>query len=101
MIPDSSILYNYEVRKQLLDEIKTLSTEEYYELFRILKKYNVDYSENSNGIFFDLASISQEIFEKIKSFMDYSKVQKKSEEDRTNTLYTLRQETNISGEETA
>jgi hypothetical protein len=101
MTPDSSSISNYEVRKQLLDEVKNLSTEEYYELFRILKKYNVDYSENSNGIFFDLASVSQEVFDKIKSFMEYSKAQKKSEEDRTNTLHTLRQETNIDGEETA
>ena len=95
MTPDSSSIYNYELRKQLLDEIKSLSKEEYYELFRIIKKNNVDYSENSNGIFFDLCSISQEIFEKIKSFIEYSKAQKKSEEDRTNTLYTLRKETNI------
>ena len=101
MTPDSSTQYTYEVRKQLLDEIKTLSTEEYYELFRILKKYNVEYSENSNGIFFDLASISQDIFEKIKSFMEYSKAQRKSEEDRTNTLHTLRQETKNNGDETA
>jgi hypothetical protein len=100
MTPDSSSIYNYELRKQLLDEIKLLSKEEYYELFRILKKNNVDYSENSNGIFFDLSSISQEIFEKIKSFIEYSKAQKKSEEDRTNTLYTLRQETNIADEAT-
>ena len=100
MTPDSSSITKYEIRKQVLDEIKVLSKEEYYELFRILKTYNVEYSENSNGIFFDLASVIDEAFEKIKSFIDYSKAQRKSEEDRTNTLHTLRQETTSNEEDT-
>jgi len=44
---------------------------EYVEIARILKKHNVPVSENRSGIFFDLATISQEIFEEILMFREF------------------------------
>ena len=48
---------NYEKRKQLLEELKLLSKIEQEGIFRILKTTNSSFSENSNGIFFDISNI--------------------------------------------
>ena len=44
----------YDKRKLFLEDLKTLSKEEHKELFRILKQAKTEYTENSNGIFFDV-----------------------------------------------
>ena len=84
---------NYELKKSMLDDIKTFSIEECQEFFRILKQNGVQYTENSNGIFFDLVPIEQEIFFKLVNFVDFTKAQKKSEELRVSELDSLRKET--------
>jgi hypothetical protein len=80
--------YDYEQRRQVLDDIKNqgLTKEEYEELFRIIKRSNVEYSENSNGVFFDLSIVPDEVLEKIISFLELCKEQRKSEEVRTHEL---------------
>lgn len=90
--------HEYDIRKQFLEDLKTLSKAEYEELFRIVKRNNIEYSENSNGIFFDLAPISTEVFEKFSSFMTLSCQQRKDEEVRTNEMNTLRSETKVEDE---
>jgi hypothetical protein len=84
---------NYELKKAMLDDIKGFSIEECKELFRILKQNNVQYTENSNGIFFDLVPIEHDVFFKLVNFVDFTKAQKKSEEIRASELDTLRKET--------
>ncbi len=82
------VQYDYEKRKQVLDDIKNqgLTKEEYEELFRIIKRNEIEYSENSNGIFFDLNIIPDTVIEKIISFLQFCKEQRKSEEIRTHDL---------------
>lgn len=60
---------DYEDRKRCLDELKKLVKSEQEQIFTILKKYKIEYSENSNGIFFDLARVSPEAFEEIQKFL--------------------------------
>ena len=83
----------YETRKQLLEDIKHLSKEEYHEIFRIIKRNNVDYTENSNGVFFDLGNLADEIVIELQKFLEYCKEQQKSEKVRTQELDSLRNET--------
>jgi hypothetical protein len=83
---------NYEAKKAMLDDIKDFSKDECQELFRILKQTNVQYTENSNGIFFDLVPIDNDTFYKLQNFVDFTKAQKKSEEVRVSELNILRQE---------
>ena len=40
-------------------------------MFEILKKYKTEYSENSNGIFFDLMKVSKEVFDELLVYMDF------------------------------
>ncbi len=82
-----------ETRKQVLEEIKKLSTDQYKEVFRIIKRNNVSYTENSNGIFFDLNTVSDATISDLQQFIALSQVQRSAEEERTNELNTLRNET--------
>jgi hypothetical protein len=83
---------DYERRKLFLDELKSLSKEQYEDMFRIIKRNNVEYSENSNGIFFDVLVLSEDIFTQLEQYIEFSKAQTKSEESRTQELDVLRYE---------
>jgi hypothetical protein len=83
----------YERRKFFLEELKRLTQDQYEEIFRIIKRNDVYYSENSNGIFFDVSQISLDVFKQLEQFIELSRVQSKSEEDRTTELNVLRNET--------
>jgi hypothetical protein len=61
----------YDERKKLLDEIRTLSKSELEEIYRILKTSKAEFSENSNGVFFDLCKLPAEIFLEIQKFMEF------------------------------
>jgi len=80
----------YEKRKQFLEEVKALDKEEYQEIFRIIKKSSVEFSENSNGVFFDLNQVTDEIFQKLESFMDYCKTQRSEEKKRSEEIKNIR-----------
>ena len=88
----SPIKSDYEQRKQYLEDLKRMSKDEYTEVFRIIKHNNVEYSENSNGIFFDLNSISAEVFEDLSKFMTLCKTQRTNEAARANEMDALRKE---------
>ena len=82
----------YEQRKLFLEDLKTLTKDEYEEIFRIIKRNQVEFSENSNGIFFDLVGISSEVFELLEAFMELCKTQRKAEIVRTQEMETLREQ---------
>jgi hypothetical protein len=84
---------DYEAKKQFLEDLKGLSKTEHEEIFRILKRNQVEYTENSNGVFFDLQTVSSDIFDQLLKFMALCSDQRISEEVRTNELNVLRQET--------
>ena len=85
---------DYESKRHLLEEIKQLSKEEHKEIFRIIKRNNVEYTENSNGVFFDLSICTTDVFTKLVDFLELCKTQRKDEEVRTNEMESLRHETN-------
>ena len=49
---------SYEERKKIFDTIPALVQPEQEEIFRIIRKLKVTYSENSNGIFINLQNIN-------------------------------------------
>ncbi len=83
---------DYEQRKQYLEDLKRLSKDEYIEVFRIIKQHNVEYSENSNGIFFDLNTLDTTVFEDLSKFMKLCKTQRTNEAARANEMNALRKE---------
>lgn len=81
---------NYEERKQLFEYFKMLSKPEYEEIFRIIRKTKENYTENSNGIFFDLSGISDEAFNQMKEYINFCLKTRQEEESRLKELETIR-----------
>ena len=61
----------YEERKAFLEELKRLVKSEQEAIFRLLKSEKADYSENSNGIFFDVSKLSTPLCKKMKEYMEF------------------------------
>lgn len=59
----------YEERRQYLEELQGLVREEQEQVFRILKRGGLDFSENNNGVFFDISTVPVPVFNKMKEFM--------------------------------
>jgi hypothetical protein len=77
-------IQDYEIRKQFLEDLKMLNKSEKEEIFRILKENSCIYSENSNGVFFDVSKLSQNTFNLMIKFIDFCKKNRKDFEIREN-----------------
>jgi len=64
---------DYETRKLFLENLKLLNKSEKEEIFRILTVTKSVYTENSNGIFFDISKLSQDAFEQMIQFLEFCK----------------------------
>jgi hypothetical protein len=80
----------YEQRKKVLADLKNLVKSEQEQIFLILKKHKVDYSENSNGVFFDLSRIPKEPFEEIQKFLSFCQANRTEFETRSKQMETSR-----------
>ncbi len=76
----------YDRRTAFCASMKTMEKSEFVEIARILRKHNVPVSENRSGIFFDLATISQDIFEELLQFKDFVHQNSKELEKREKLL---------------
>ena len=81
---------SYEERKRVFESIKLLVKPEQEELFRILRRMKENYTENSNGIFFDLTLLSETTFCQIKDYMDFCLRTRQDHEIRLKELETIR-----------
>ena len=59
-------------------------------MFRIIKLNNVEFSENSNGIFFDINIIDSSIFSLLVQCIDRSKEQKRVDKERLIEIEALK-----------
>ena len=81
---------SYEDRKKVFEHIKVLVKPEQEELFRIIRKTKENYTENSNGIFFDLTTISDDTFNQIKEYLHFCLKNRQEDADRLKELETIR-----------
>jgi hypothetical protein len=81
---------SYEVRKKVFEDIKLLQKPEQEELFRIIRKSKEIYSENSNGIFFDLSLLSDETFQQIQEYLSFCFKTRQEHEERLKELEIIR-----------
>jgi hypothetical protein len=61
----------YEVRKMFLEELKQLVKGEQEEIYRILSRHKSEFSENSNGVFFDICKLPAAAFQEMQKFMEF------------------------------
>lgn len=80
----------YEQRKKVLLDLKSLVKSEQEQIFLILKKHKLEYSENSNGVFFDLSRIPREPFEEIQKFLSFCQANRNEFETRNKQMETSR-----------
>jgi hypothetical protein len=83
----------YEQRKRVWETIKSLVKSEQEELFRILLRNKVEYTENTNGIFFDVGKLEKAVFEEIDRFLIFCAENRKNFEKRDKDMEHLRLET--------
>ena len=91
---------SYEKRKILAEEIKELSQDQFQEVFRIIKKAAVSYTENSNGIFFDLSKMDDSVVQHIADYMGLVKTQRAEEKRRIDEMEYYRHEKENAGTST-
>ncbi len=60
------------------------------EIFRIIRRGKENYTENSNGIFFDLCNISDISFFQIKEYLNFCFKTRQEHETRLKELETIR-----------
>ena len=82
----------YEQRKKFIADLKTIAKSEKEQIFRILKTYNCDFSENSNGVFFDVVAIPSNVLSKMVEFLQFCKTKQNEQDVRIKEMETLREE---------
>ena len=55
----------------LKKNIENLTEKQQLEIFKILNKFNINYSENNNGIFFNLANLPIEHIDELQNYIKY------------------------------
>ena len=70
-------LYSNKFRKQLLGRINSLSATEHEEIFNLIKRHDLTYTQNKNGIFFNLSTLPDSVVEEITKLVDFCASQKK------------------------
>lgn len=80
----------YVRRKDFLENLRSLSKAEHVEIIKLLKKHEVNTSENQNGTFFNVATLSQTAFDDLEHFLHFTQMNRKSLADRDYLLSTLR-----------
>jgi len=81
---------SYDERKKVFENIKVLVKPEQDEVFRIIRKTKENYTENSNGIFFDLSTVSDDTFIQIKEYLDFCLKTRQEDIERLKELETIR-----------
>jgi len=90
----------YQIRRQLFDNLALLVKSEQIEIFKILRKYEEKFTENSNGIFFDVMAISDKAYEEMNNFMEFCLKTRREDSIRTETLKTMAAEVGTNLEDT-
>lgn len=65
------IIYTTKYKKALFDKINTLSATEHEEILKIISKYDVNFSRNKNGVFFNLSVLGDQVLKEIDKFVVY------------------------------
>jgi hypothetical protein len=64
--------------KDLVNLLKQVDSKYHYDIFIILKKYDIKYTRNSNGIFFNMDQIDQNILDEVYNYLNMSTLYSKN-----------------------
>lgn len=74
--------------KELVNLLKQIDSKYHYDVFIILKKYDIKYTRNSNGIFFNMDQIDQSILEDVYNYLNMSALYSKNNSNLTQISHT-------------
>lgn len=89
--------YSNKQKKFLFDRISSLSATEHEEILKIIKTNGVCYSQNKNGIFFNLSTLPDNVVKDIDNFVMYCVSNKKELDAYDKILNECKMTNNISG----
>ena len=78
--------FNNEKLNDLKKQILNLQENQYYEIIKILNKFEGKYSQNKNGIFINMNKLSDTIIEEIEKFLVFCKSNNKYLEKNDNKI---------------
>ena len=61
--------------QKLRDNIEKLDKLHHIHIFKLIKENNVEYTENTNGIFVNLSHVSKKVIDKISKYISYVSLQ--------------------------
>lgn len=61
-----------EIKKYIIDKSKLLKLYEHIEIFKLIKKQNISYTKNNNGVFINLNKMPEPLIIKIKDLILFS-----------------------------
>ena len=79
----------YERRKAFLEALKGLTKAEHVEIIRILHRHEVSFSENSNGIFFNVGNLEQSVFDILQQFLNFTQSNRRDLAEREALMKSL------------
>jgi hypothetical protein len=82
----------YDERRRVLEEIKGLTKTEHLKILQILREGGAEFSENSNGVFFDVAKLSADSFRKVQAYLEFCHAVRKDQAEREAEMDGLRDE---------
>jgi hypothetical protein len=88
-LPGKLTSSEYERRRVFHESLKGLTKAEYVEIVRLLNKHEESYSENLNGVFFNVCTISQVTFDALELFLKFTQSNRRDLADREVFLSTL------------
>jgi spermidine synthase len=64
-------IYSHNEKKDLVKKIERLTSKNHYkQVFKILKSSGIKITQNSNGVFFNMNDLTNEILKKLDEFLD-------------------------------
>ena len=82
MNTQESFIYNYDDKKKIVFRIQNLKSRKFYiKLFKLIIEENIEYSTNSNGIFFNINKLNITQFNKINTFLNYCELSSQSDSE--------------------
>lgn len=79
----------YERRRIFLEGIKSLTKAEHIEIVRILQKHDAHFNENHNGVFFNVCTLDQAVFDALELFLKFTQNNRRDLADREHFMSTL------------
>lgn len=58
-------------KKKLMEKVEDLSSTEHEEIFKLLRSYDVQFSQNKSGMFINLKQVSNIVLTKVDQFVDF------------------------------